>query len=189
MEEIKTGGWLEVICGPMFSGKTEELMRRLRRAQIAQQKTLVFKPKLDTRSGKDCLKSHDNQELKAICIEKAEEILERLNYQSGHWVIGIDEVQFFSEEIIRVCSALANQGHRIIVSGLDSDYQRQPFGPVSGLIAQAEYIDKLRAVCFVCGQPASFTKRISGGEAQIEIGDQDKYQATCRKCFDLPVIK
>ncbi|HOV98072.1 MAG TPA: thymidine kinase, partial [Bacteroidota bacterium] len=144
-------GWIEVICGCMFSGKTEELIRRLRRAQIARQKIAVFKPMIDTRYSSSHIVSHSDQSLNSILVKEAREIQE--NTQDAQ-VIGIDEAQFFGDELVDVCESLANEGKRVIVAGLDQDYRGKPFGPIPSLLAVAEYITKTLAICAVCGNPA-----------------------------------
>ncbi len=158
-------GWIEVICGCMFSGKTEELIRRLRRAQIAKQKVVIFKPKIDNRYSADRIVSHN------------------ISLTDGAQVIGIDEGQFFSSNLVGVCEDLANKGNRVIVAGLDQDYRGQPFEPIPHLLAIAEYITKTLAICMVCGNPADRTQRITNQQELVVVGAQNIYEARCRKCF------
>ena len=173
-------GWIEVICGPMFSGKTEELIRRLKRAVIAKKRILVFKPKIDTRYSDKFVVSHNNNTIESVIIENEDDIL-KLSKDVN--IIGIDEIQFFSGKIIKICIALANQGKRVIVSGLDKDFKAQPFGSIHMLMVDAEYVSKINAICMVCGDPANFSQRISTEKKQVVIGEIDKYEARCRKCF------
>lgn len=180
----KETGWIEVIAGCMFSGKTEELIRRLRRAKIAKQRVLVFKPKIDTRYSESEIVSHSEQSLPSILVSSYEEILE---LSKDAQVIGIDEVQFFPSEIIDVCNALANQGKRVIVAGLDQDYKGIPFEPVPQLLAIAEYITKTLAICVECGNPADKTQRKISSKERVIVGASDVYEARCRKCHFIPV--
>ena len=175
-------GWIEVICGPMFSGKTEELIRRLRRAVYARQTVEIYKPKVDTRYAAIEIVSHTKQSLQARPVGEAEEILELVDPEVD--VVGIDEAQFFGEDLIELCEELANRGLRVIVAGLDQDYTGAPFQPMPQLLAVAEYIDKALAICVRCGNPANRSQRIAGGEAQVEVGAADRYEARCRRCFD-----
>jgi len=187
MEKLN-GGWIELIIGPMFSGKTEELMMRLRRALIAKQQVLVFKPIIDNRYSVNSVTSHNQLQFEATPIATAGQILEQIaSLKSKIDIIGIDEAQFFSDDLIGVCETLANQGYRVIVSGLDSDYRKEPFGPIPRLAVIAEFVIKKQAICFNCGELASFTKRISGGQEQVEVGGTEKYQASCRRCFNLEI--
>jgi thymidine kinase len=176
-------GWIEVICGCMFSGKTEELIRRLRRAQIARQKVAVFKPMVDTRYSTSHIVSHSDQSLNSILVKEAREIQE--NAQDAQ-VIGIDEAQFFGNELVDVCESLANMGKRVIVAGLDQDYRGKPFGPIPSLLAVGEYITKTLAICAVCGNPADRTQRKTKSQDLIVIGAKDIYEARCRKCHQPP---
>ncbi len=176
-------GWIEVICGCMFSGKTEELIRRLRRAQIARQKIAVFKPMIDTRYSSSHIVSHSDQSLNSILVKEAREIQE--NTQDAQ-VIGIDEAQFFGDELVDVCESLANEGKRVIVAGLDQDYRGKPFGPIPSLLAVAEYITKTLAICAVCGNPADRTQRKTKSQDLIVVGAKDIYEARCRKCHQPP---
>ena len=176
-------GWIEVICGCMFSGKTEELIRRLRRAQIAKQKVVIFKPKIDNRYSADHIVSHNEQSLSSIVVDNASEIL---RMSSEAQVLGIDEAQFFSAELVDVCQKLADSGRRVIVAGLDQDYRGKPFGPLPHLLAVAEYITKTLAICMVCGNPADRTQRITKQQELVVVGAQNVYEARCRKCFIPP---
>lgn len=185
-----SGGWIEVICGSMFSGKTEELIRRLRRASIAQQAVQVFKPAIDDRYDVDNLVSHSGLDFQAVPINMANEIIKLL--QPDTTVVGIDEAQFFDDDLVVVCVQLAEEGLRVIVAGLDMDFRKEPFGPVPMLMAQAESVDKLTAICVCCGGPASFTQRMIDGEPasfddpQIVVGASEKYEARCRGCHEVP---
>lgn len=179
----KETGWIEVIAGCMFSGKTEELIRRLRRAKIAKQIVLVFKPKIDTRYSVDEIVSHSEQSLPSIIVETPQEILE---LSKDAQVIGIDETQFFSKEIVDVCNQLANEGKRVLVAGLDQDYRGIPFEPMPQLLAIAEYITKTLAICVVCGNPADKTQRKIISAERVVVGASDIYEARCRKCHYIP---
>lgn len=178
-------GWVEVICGSMFSGKTEELLRRVKRAQIARQVVQVFKPKLDDRYHKTDVVSHGGGSAPATTVEGAPEILELVKPETR--VVGIDEAQFFDNNLVDICEELADRGVRVIVAGLDQDYRGRPFGPMPRLLCVAEYVTKSLAICMVCGNPANRTYRISGGKRTIEVGAADRYEARCRKCFKEPV--
>ena len=182
----KDTGWIEVITGCMFSGKTEELIRRLRRAQIAKQKVKIFKPKIDARYSDNSIVSHNEQSLPSILIEDINEVLK---YSDDAQVIGIDEAQFFNEEIVSICNSLASQGKRVIVSGLDQDYTGKPFEPVPQLLAIAEYITKQHAICVVCGNPADKTQRKTSESERVIVGAADIYEARCRKCHYIPKEK
>jgi thymidine kinase len=173
-------GWIEVICGSMFSGKTEELIRRLRRAAIARQRVEIFKPKIDNRYSDTEIVSHDSQKVKSHTIQHADEILK---YALEAQVVGIDEAQFFDESLIKVCQTLANMGKRVIVAGLDQDYRGRPFEPIPHLLAIAEFITKTHAICVVCGNPANHTYRTSADTGTVVVGAGDKYEARCRNCF------
>ncbi|MGB5286903.1 MAG: thymidine kinase [Ignavibacteriaceae bacterium] len=182
----KDTGWIEVITGCMFSGKTEELIRRLRRAQIAKQKVKIFKPRIDARYSDNSIVSHNEQSLPSILIENINEVIE---YSDDAQVIGIDEAQFFTEEIVHICNLLASQGKRVIVSGLDQDYTGKPFEPVPQLLAIAEYITKQHAICVVCGNPADKTQRKTTESERVIVGAADIYEARCRKCHYIPEEK
>lgn len=175
------GGWIEVISGGMFSGKSEELIRRIRRAEIARQRTQIFKPAIDNRFDSERIISRDNRGLDALVVSNAAELRSRVVI--GVKVIGIDEVQFFDNHIIDVCMELADAGVRVIAAGLDQDYLRRPFGPMPGLLAVAEYVSKMHAVCVRCGGPAHYSQRLAGGDSQIEVGDIS-YEARCRNCYE-----
>ncbi len=176
-------GWIEVICGPMFSGKTEELIRRLRRAQIARQRVAIFKAILDTRYDADQLVSHSQQTIPSISVKSAWEIL---NHAKHADVFGVDEAQFLGVELIEVSAQLANDGKRMIIAGLDTDYRGLPFEPVPQLLAIAEYITKTLAICVQCGNPAKFTQRIVESADLILVGAADAYEPRCRRCFRPP---
>jgi thymidine kinase len=175
-------GWIEVICGSMFSGKSEELIRRVRRAQIARQRIQVFKPRLDDRFRREEVVSHSEMSFPAEVVDKAEDILARLHDRTQ--VIAIDEVQFFGAGIVAVCEKLANLGKRVIVAGLDQDYRGLPFDPVPQLLAVAEYVTKALAVCAVCGAPANRSQRVVASEERIVVGASGVYEARCRRCFE-----
>ena len=179
----KETGWIEVIAGCMFSGKTEELIRRLRRAQIAKQKVKIFKPKIDTRYSDSSIVSHSEQSLPSILIQDIKEIFPLMDNAQ---VIGIDEAQFFSGEIVNVCNQLANDGKRVIVAGLDQDFRGVPFEPMPQLLAIAEYITKTLAICMVCGNPADKTQRKTHSGERVIVGAADVYEARCRKCHNIP---
>ena len=175
------GGWIEVITGGMFSGKSEELIRRVRRAEIARQRVQLFKPAVDNRFDGKRIVSRDNRGIDAVVSSDAAEL--RSSVVIGAKVVGIDEVQFFDDYIVDVCMELADAGVRVIAAGLDQDYLRRPFGPMPHLLAVAEYVSKMHAVCVRCGGPAHYTQRVSGGDSQIEIGD-GSYEARCRMCYE-----
>jgi len=177
-------GWIEVICGPMFSGKSEELIRRIRRAEIARLRIQLFKPGLDARYSQDEIVSHSQQRLPSQPVRDSGEILSRV--QDKTEVVGIDEAQFFDAGLPNVCNRLANRGKRIIVAGLDMDYRGEPFGPMPTLMAVAEYVTKQLAICMRCGNPANHTQRITAEEATIVVGAQETYEARCRRCFEPP---
>ncbi len=179
----KGSGWIEVICGPMFSGKTEELIRRLRRAQIARQKVAIFKPRVDTRYDEDHLVSHSEQRIPSLVVDTPAEILEK---SKDAQVVGIDEAQFFDDSLVDVCETLADQGKRVIVAGLDQDYRARPFGPMPTLLAMAEYITKTLAICVKCGAPANRTQRIAKSKELVLVGAQEAYEARCRRCYEPP---
>jgi thymidine kinase len=176
-------GWIEVICGSMFSGKTEELIRRLRRAEIAGQKVKVFKPRIDTRYDKNKVVSHDSRQLQSVPVSGAAEIpglLKDLEIR----VVGIDEAQFFDKELPAVCRDLAGSGFRVIVAGLDMDFKGEPFGPVPAIMAMSEYVTKVHAICIRCGAPASFSHRIAEDETLVLLGEKSHYEPLCRSCFN-----
>ena len=175
------GGHIEVITGSMFSGKSEELIRRLRRAQIARQRVQIFKPAIDTRSG-DAIVSHSEMKMESETVSSSRELLDRVRPDTD--VVGIDEGQFFDADLPSACSALATQGKRVIVAGLDQDYKARPFDPMPQLLAEAEYITKTLAICMVCGEPANRTQRLVSSGARVLVGATGTYEARCRKCFD-----
>ncbi len=184
------GGWVELICGSMFSGKTEELIRRVKRAQIAKQKVQVFKPSVDTRYTLERVTSHSGAQMSATTVREAREILELV--ESDTAVVAIDEAQFFDWAIADVCNELADRGVRVIAAGLDMDFRGEPFGPVPVLMAQAEIVDKLQAICACCGAPASRTQRLVNGKPAsyhdpvIQVGAAEAYEARCRVCHQVP---
>jgi thymidine kinase len=180
-------GSVEVICGSMFSGKSEELIRRVRRAQIARQRVQVFKPKLDDRYKRDHVVSHSDMTIPAELVGTAEEILHRVHDRTE--VVAIDEVQFFGRDVTEVCEKLANLGKRVIVAGLDQDYLGRPFEPVPQLMAIAEYVTKTLAVCARCGAPANRSQRLIASDERIVVGAEGAYEARCRRCFDADAFK
>lgn len=173
-------GWIEVVCGSMFSGKTEELIRRLNRARIAKQKVEIFKPAVDTRYDEEDVVSHDATAVKSNPVQSASQIL---FYAEEFEVVGIDEAQFFDDELVHVCNELANQGKRVIVAGLDMDFTGKPFGPIPQLMATAEYVTKVHAICIRCGNLASYSHRITKDDQLVLLGETDAYEPLCRKCF------
>ena len=175
-------GWIEVVTGSMFSGKTEELIRRLRRAQIARQRVQIFKPRLDNRYGGGHITSHSEMRLASDDVSSSRELLERVDPATQ--VVGIDEGQFFDAELPAVCNTLADQGKRVIVAGLDQDYLGKPFEPMPQLLAIAEYITKTLAICVVCGNPANHTQRLVVSSERVLVGAGGAYEARCRACFD-----
>lgn len=179
----KNAGWIEVICGSMFSGKTEELIRRIRRAEIAKMKTLIFKPKIDDRYSSNHVVSHNQSKLESMLVNNAQEILDNSDKID---VIGIDEAQFFGGDIVNVCKSLAHNNKRVVVAGLDTDYRGLPFGSMPALMCEADYLDKFRAICIQCGNPASCNQRLIQDLAQVVIGETDIYEARCRNCFKPP---
>ncbi len=179
-------GWIEVIAGCMFSGKTEELIRRLRRANIAKQSVKIFKPKIDIRYSKNEIVSHSEQTLPSVMVESPQEILEQ---SKDAQVIGIDEAQFFSKDLVDVVNQLANNGKRVIIAGLDQDYTGKPFEPIPQLLAIAEYITKTLAICVECGNPADKTQRKIVSAERVLVGATDSYEARCRKCHYIPESK
>jgi thymidine kinase len=173
-------GWIEVIAGSMFSGKTEELLRRLRRARIARQKVEIFKPVVDRRYSEEEVVSHDANSILCTPVESSGNIF----LLSGNTeVIGIDEAQFFDNGLIEVCNNLANQGVRVIVAGLDMDFKGKPFGPMPGLMACAEYVTKVHAICVRCGDLAQYSYRLKASDRLVEVGASESYEAVCRTCY------
>jgi len=173
-------GWIEVVCGSMFSGKTEELIRRLNRARIANQKVEIFKPAVDTRYDEEDVVSHNANAVKSYPVQNASQIL---FYSEDFEVVGIDEAQFFDDELITVCNELANRGKRVIVAGLDMDFTGKPFGPIPQLMAIAEYVTKVHAICIRCGNIANYSHRTSKDDKLVLLGETDTYEPLCRKCF------
>ena len=185
-----TTGWIEVIAGSMFSGKSEELIRRLRRAKIARQKVQVFKPDIDTRFSNDHIVSHSEMRHESANIRTAAELLARIEPDTE--VVGIDEGQFFDNALVEVANQLARRGVRVIIAGLDQDYTGKPWEPMPQLLAIAEYITKTHAICMKCGQPANYSRRTFESEERVAVGASDKYEARCRSCFvphaDAPTV-
>jgi thymidine kinase len=190
MRHSYNGGWIEVISGSMFSGKTEELIRRVRRARIAQRKVQVFKPLLDNRFHAEQVASHNGLQWEAVPVGNAREIPERL--EDDATIVAVDEVQFFDWEISKVCNDLADRGLRVILAGLDMDFRGEPFGPMPLLMAEAEEVTKLQAICVTCGAPASRTQRLIDNqpaaydEPIILVGGSESYEARCRHCHEVP---
>ena len=184
-----SSGWIEVICGSMFSGKTEELIRRVRRAQIARQKVQVFKPAMDTRYAEREVASHNGMQVEAIPVENTAQL--RALIEPDTTVVAIDEAQFFDDAVVTLCEELADRGVRVIVAGLDMDFRGEPFGPVPTLMARAERVDKLQAICVVCSGPASRTQRLINGQPAacddpvILVGASEVYEARCRGCHEV----
>lgn len=193
MKQQHSGGWIEVICGSMFSGKSEELIRRIKRAEIGRLKVQVFKPRLDTRYGQDRVSSHSGSQAGAVAVGTAREILQLVDADTD--VVALDEVQFFDWDITDVCEALAEQGKRVIAAGLDQDFRGEPFGPIPLLMALAEEVEKLHAICIICGAPATRTQRLINGQPAwfedpvILVGASESYQARCRKHHQVPRSK
>jgi thymidine kinase len=179
-EILRKQGWIEVICGSMFSGKTEELLRRVRRAEIAKQKTILFKPAVDIRYSKNEIVTHSNISSPSIAVSDPAELLQ---YADRYDVFGIDEAQFFGMVLIEVVERLADQGKRVILAGLDQDYTRQPFGPMPVLLAKAEYVSKVQAICTSCGNPATYSYRKIKSTAQVVLGGVNEYEPRCRACY------
>ena len=186
----RSAGWIEVIAGSMFSGKSEELIRRLRRAKIARQKVQVFKPEIDERYSKDHIVSHSEMKHESANVHTAADV--RAKIQADTEVVGIDEAQFFDNELINVVNELAEMGMRVIVAGLDQDYTGKPWEPMPQLLAVAEYITKTHAICVKCGQPANYSQRIFESEERVAVGATGMYEARCRQCFvphaDAPTV-
>lgn len=177
-------GWIEIICGPMFSGKSEELIKRLRRAQIAKRRVQIFKHGFDSRYDATSIVSHSQMSLPGVAISEISEILALVDDRTE--LVAIDEAQFFSDEIVSVTNKLANQGKRVIVAGLDLDYMGNPFGPMPELMCAAEYVSKQLAICMSCGDPANFTQRLSKATEQVVVGANEIYEARCRLHFEPP---
>ena len=179
-------GWIEVVCGSMFSGKTEELIRRLNRARIARLKVEIFSPKADTRYIENALVSHNSNSIPSTPVENASSIL---LLASDVNVVGIDEAQFFDAELPDVCNILANKGVRIIVAGLDMDFKGQPFGPMPRIMAMADSVTKLQAVCVQCGNPAMYSYRLVPDDSKILLGEKESYEPRCRICYHAPLLQ
>ncbi|GAB4131671.1 MAG: thymidine kinase [Bacteroidia bacterium] len=173
-------GWIEVICGSMFSGKTEELIRRLKRAQFAKLNVEIFKPAIDVRYDETKVVSHDENAIHSTPVPSSSNIL-LLASQCD--VVGIDEAQFFDDGLVEVCNTLASSGIRVIVAGLDMDFKGKPFGPIPALLATAEYVTKVHAICMRCGNLANHSHRIAGGDSLVQLGEKDSYEPLCRDCF------
>ncbi len=187
--DIVTGhiGWIEVVCGPMFSGKSEELIRRLRRARIARKRVQVFKPSIDDRYSRDEIVSHGDQRMKSDVVTSPAEILEKMDWRTQ--VVGIDESNFFGPELVEVATRLADTGKQVVVAGLDTDYLGRPFPPMPELLCLAESITKTLAICMRCGNPAKHTQRLVESEDLIVVGAAGAYEARCRRCFEPGVPK
>ncbi|MGE0639676.1 MAG: thymidine kinase [Thermoanaerobaculia bacterium] len=179
----RANGRIEVIAGGMFSGKSEELVRRLRRAAIARQRVQVFKPLTDVRHDPDRLVTRDLRELAAVSVDDSADLRSKLQF--GVQVVGIDEAQFFDGGLVDLVTELADAGVRVVVAGLDQDFSRRPFGPMPGILALAEMVDKMHAVCVRCGGPAHYSQRVAGGVDQVQVGDADAYEARCRRCYEI----
>ncbi|MAC94243.1 MAG: thymidine kinase [Flavobacteriales bacterium] len=182
----KRKGSIEVICGSMFSGKTEELIRRLKRAKIAKQKVEIFKPEVDNRYHEEAVVSHDSNQIHSTPVPASANIPLLINDEQ---VVGIDEAQFFDMELVGVCNQLANQGIRVIVAGLDMDFKGKPFGPIPALLATAEYVTKVHAICVRCGNLANHSHRISKEEKLVMLGETESYEPLCRDCFQDAINK
>ena len=185
INHAKQSGWMEVICGSMFSGKTEELIRRLRRAEMAGQQVEIFKPKLDNRYADEEVVSHNQNKIKSTPVETPDEIL---LLGSNCDVVGIDEAQFFDESIVKIANQLANNGVRVVIAGLDMDYMGRPFGPMPNLMATAEYVTKVHAICKRTGNLANYSMRTSGSDDLVQLGETDSYEAVSRKVFTEEVL-
>ena len=185
INHAKQSGWMEVICGSMFSGKTEELIRRLRRAEMAGQQVEIFKPKLDNRYADEEVVSHNQNKIKSTPVETPDEIL---LLGSNCDVVGIDEAQFFDESIVEIANQLANNGVRVVIAGLDMDYMGRPFGPMPNLMATAEYVTKVHAICKKTGNLANYSMRISGSDDLVQLGETDSYEAVSRKVYTEEVL-
>ena len=187
--DIITGsiGWIEVICGPMFSGKSEELIRRLRRAMIARKRVEVFKPVIDNRYSDDEIVSHGDLRMMSQVVPTAGEIVNRIDWRTE--VVGVDEANFMGPELVAVANRLADSGKQVIIAGLDTDYLGRPFAPIPDLLAHAESITKTLAICVRCGNPAKHTQRLRGADELIVVGASDLYEARCRRCFEPGIPK
>lgn len=186
LENANRAGWIEVICGSMFSGKTEELIRRLKRAKFANQRVEIFKPQIDVRYSADDVVSHEGNAIRSTPVDSPGNIL----LMAGDVeVVGIDEAQFFDSSIIDVCNQLANNGVRVIVAGLDMDFQGKPFGPMPQLMSVAEYVTKVHAICVRCGNIAQHSHRLATNDKLVMLGEKDTYEAVCRHCFNMLMEK
>lgn len=181
-----SSGWIEVITGSMFSGKTEELIRRIHRTEYAKQKCQVFKPLVDNRYDTEHIVSHNKARVSSQKVSSAQELYKNVNKDTE--VVAIDEVQFFDDKIVEVCNMLADEGKRVIVAGLDQDYQGKPFGPMPQLLSIAEYVTKNLAICVKCGNPANRTQRLSSEKETVVVGADDKYEARCRNCHEVKEV-
>ena len=177
----RSNGWIEVICGSMFSGKTEELIRRLRRAEFAKQDLILFKPSVDIRYSEKNVVSHRGTEFNSVLVSSSKEILDTVKNQK---VVAIDEAQFFDDQLVEVASELAGRGIRVILAGLDMDYKGTPFGPMPALLASAEYVSKVHAICVSCGNLAQFSNRLVSDTDQVMLGAVEEYRPLCRSCFN-----
>ncbi|MBW8362527.1 MAG: thymidine kinase [Kaistella sp.] len=186
INHAKQSGWMEVICGSMFSGKTEELIRRLRRAEMAGQNVEIFKPKLDTRYADADVVSHNQNKIRSTPVESPSEIL---LLGSNCDVVGIDEAQFFDESVVEVANQLANNGIRVVIAGLDMDFLGRPFGPIPNLMATAEYVTKVHAICKRTGNLANYSMRISASRDLVQLGETESYEAVSRKVFNEEMLK
>lgn len=190
MFEMRQNGWIEVICGSMFSGKSEELIRRLRRAEYGKQRIQTFKPAIDNRYSEESVVSHNGNSVIALPVQHSKEILDLVQEDTD--VIGVDEAQFFDADIIMVVDELSNRGHRVVVAGLDQDFRGEPFGALPHIMALAESVTKLQAICLVCGSPASRTQRLINGQPAlyddpiILVGASESYEPRCRHCHEVP---
>ena len=186
MYKISNSGWIEIITGPMYCGKSEELIRRINRVKIAKQKVKVFKPIIDNRYDKSNVVSHSGKSIEAVSVDHPEEIFKKIDEDTD--VVAIDEIQFFHHDVVEICEKLADRGVRVILAGLDRDFRGEPFNPVPELMAMAEYVDKLHAICVSCGEPASRTQRLIDGRPAsyddeiILVGAEEVYEARCRSC-------
>jgi thymidine kinase len=179
--KIKSG-WIEVVCGSMFSGKTEELIRRVKRGKIARQEVKIFKPSVDVRYHKNNVVSHDMSEIQSIPVASSKEILQHIAPEDD--IIAVDEAQFFDNDLPEVCNTIANLGKRVIVAGLDMDFKGLPFGPMPQIIAMAEYVSKVKAICVDCGNLAHFSHRLAEGQDVVLLGEKKEYIPLCRNCFN-----
>ncbi len=181
LESVKSSGWIEIICGSMFSGKTEELIRRLKRAKFANQRVEIFKPQIDVRYSADNVVSHDENAIRCTPVDSSGNILLMAGDVN---VVGIDEAQFFDMHLVDVCNQLASQGVRVVVAGLDMDYTGKPFGPMPALMAVAEYVTKVHAICVHCGNLAQHSHRLTDSDRLVMLGEKDTYEPLCRHCFN-----